>query len=76
MAEKITKEELEIIREWLPEGAKENIALKFGLAVSTVEQILINPSRFKKSVIDYSLELVEEHQREIQAMRDKIKAIA
>jgi len=74
--EKITKAELKIIREGLPEGAVEEIATATGFAVSTIKQILIQPRRYKKEVIDMALTLVEKEMAFIESQKKRIKDIS
>lgn len=76
MEEKITKDELDTLRSWLPDGANQLIADETGKSARSVEQILLNPKRFNKKVIAVAVRLMEQEKAEINSLRNRIQITA
>lgn len=73
MQKRLTKTELQKLRKRLPKGAYETIAQETGYAPSTVEQTLLNPSRFNLEVIESAVALAERTSDKIDSLRLRIK---
>lgn len=71
----LTRKELDALRKALPEKGIQRISEKTGYSYYVVQKALTEPKRFKQEIIDAALEVREEYEQKIAAIKRKIKTI-
>lgn len=70
---KLSQEELDSLRNALPDGSYKLISEKLNRVSSeTVRKVLTDPSRYKKEVIDATIELLKEQKEMLELQKKEI----
>lgn len=72
----LTKQELDVLKSKLPKNGYELIARKTDKTVAAITKIFNDPERYKKSVIDAAIEIIEEEKKSLEVQKAKIQGLA
>jgi len=70
----MTAEELEILREKLPNAYQAKIQERTGYSQSYISQVLLG-NRSNEVIIDVAIDIANAHQRKLQSRSKKIKSL-
>lgn len=72
----LTKRELQAIKRQLPEDGYQKVSDKLeNVTKESVRKVLNDPSRYNKDVIYASLQVIEEHKNEVEALKNKVREV-